>query len=55
MEMKLFELVAELKAADIPFSSRHPIVLSPDHELRRLIVMNSHEELRYQGVELVQL
>ena len=33
-----------IERANIPYSGRHPLVLSPDHELSRLIVMNSHEK-----------
>ena len=40
-----------IERADIPFSSRHPVVLSPDHELSRLIIMDCHEKLRHEGVE----
>ena len=43
-----------IERADIPFSSRHPIVLSPDNELSRLIVMDCHEKLRHEGVEHVR-
>ena len=43
-----------IKRAGIPFSSRHPIVLSPDNELSHLIVMDCHERLRHEGVEHVQ-
>ena len=43
-----------IERADIPFSSRHPIVLSPDNELSRLIVMDCHEKLRHEGVQHVR-
>ena len=40
--------------ADIPFCSRHPIMLSPDHEFTRLIIMNCHEKLKHEGVDHVR-
>lgn len=43
-----------IERADIPFSSRHPNVLSPNNELSRLIVMDCHERLRHEGVEHVR-
>ena len=43
-----------IERANIPFCSRHPIVLSPDHELTRLIVMNCHERLKHEGVDHVR-
>ena len=33
---------------------RHPIVLSPDHDFTRLIVMNCHERLKHEGVDHVR-
>ena len=38
----------------IPFCSRHPIVLSPDHDFTRLIVMNCHEGPKHEGVDHVR-
>ena len=43
-----------IERADIPFCSRHPIVLSPDHEFTRLIIMNFHERLKHEGVDHVR-
>ena len=42
-----------IERADIPFCSRHPVVLSRDHELTRLIIMNCHEKLKHEGVDQV--
>ena len=43
-----------IERADIPFCSRHPVVLAPDHELTRLIIMNCHEKLKHEGVDHVR-
>ncbi|XP_044163003.1 uncharacterized protein LOC122947631 [Acropora millepora] len=43
-----------IERADIPFCSRHPILLSPDHEFTRLIIMDCHERLKHEGVEHVR-
>ena len=43
-----------IERADIPFCSRHPIVLSPDQEFTRLIIMNCHERLKHEGVDHVR-
>ncbi|XP_068728886.1 uncharacterized protein [Montipora capricornis] len=43
-----------IERADIPFCSRHPIVLSPDHEFTRVIIMNCHERLKHEGVDHVR-
>ena len=40
--------------ADIPFCSRHPIVLSTDHEFTCVIIMNCHERLNHEGVDHVR-
>ncbi len=42
-----------IEGADIPICS-HPVVLSPDHELTRLIIMNCHEKLKHEGVDHVR-
>ena len=42
-----------IERANIPFCSRHPIVLSPDHEFTRLIIMD-HERLKHEGVDHVR-
>ena len=44
----------QIERADIPFSGRHPIVLLPDHELSRLIVVNCHQKLKHEGTEHVR-
>ncbi|KAL9977438.1 hypothetical protein ACROYT_G014841 [Oculina patagonica] len=43
-----------IERADIPFCSRHPVVLAPDHELTRLIIMSCHEKLKHAGVDQVR-
>ena len=43
-----------IERANISFSGHRPVVLSPEHELSRLIVTNCHEKLRHEGVEHVQ-
>jgi len=43
-----------IERADIPFCSRHPILLSPDLDFTRLIVMNCHEKLKHEGVDHVR-
>ena len=43
-----------IERANIPFCSHHPIVLSPDHEFTRLIIMNCHERLKHEGVDHVR-
>ena len=43
-----------IERADIPFCSRHPILLSPDHEFTSLIIMNCHERLKHEGVDHVR-
>ena len=43
-----------IERADIPFCSRHPIQLSPDHEFTRLIIMDCHERLKHEGVDHVR-
>jgi len=35
----------QIERADIPFCSRHPLVLAHYHELTHLIIMNCHEKL----------
>ena len=43
-----------IKKADVPFSARHPIVLAPDHEFTRLIVMDSHEKFWHESIDHVR-
>ena len=43
-----------IQRAEIPFCTRHPIVLSPNHEFTRLLVMNCHERLKHEGVDHVR-
>ena len=43
-----------IERADIPFCSRHPILLSPDHEFTSIIIMNCHERLKNEGVDHVR-
>ena len=42
-----------IERADIPFCSRHPIVLSPYSAITRVLVINCHERLKHEGVENV--
>lgn len=44
----------QIEGADIPFCRRHPIVLSPDHEFFRFIVMKCHERLKHERVDHVR-
>ena len=45
---------SRIERAETPFCSRHPIVLSPDHDLTHLIVMNCQERLKHEGVDHVR-
>ena len=40
----------QIERPNIPYSGRHPLVLSPEHELSRLIVINCHEKLKHEGL-----
>ena len=43
-----------IERAGIPFSIRHSIMSSPDHELSGLIIMDCDEKLRHEGAEHVR-
>ena len=43
-----------LEKADIPFTTRHPVILASDYELTRLIMMNCHNKLGHAGVDNVR-
>ena len=40
-----------IEKADIPFETKHHVVLAPDHELTRLIIMDYHRRLHHEGVD----
>ena len=52
-EQEIVRAGGRIERADIPFCSRHPILLSPDHEFTRLIIMDCHERLKHEGVDHV--
>ena len=54
-EHRIVRACGRIERADVPFCSRQPIVLSPDNEFIRLIVMNCHERLKHEGVDHVQM
>ena len=40
-----------IEKADIPFETKHSVVLAPDHKLKRLIIMDYHRRLHHEGVD----
>ena len=51
---EIVRIRGRIERAGIPFSSRHSIMSSPDHELSGLIIMDCDEKLRPEGAEHVR-
>ncbi|XP_067025671.1 uncharacterized protein [Acropora muricata] len=53
-ELGIVRAGGRIDRADIPFYNGHPILLSPDHEFTRLIIMDCHERLKHEGVDYIR-
>ena len=50
-EDKLWRCGGRLQNAELPFSTKHPILLSKEHHLTSLIVMSAHQRVQHNGVK----
>ncbi|XP_002741926.1 uncharacterized protein LOC100373242 [Saccoglossus kowalevskii] len=48
-EDKLLRLGGRLQYADLPYDTKHPILLPRDHQLTRLIVRATHDRIMHRG------
>ncbi len=43
-----------IEKADIPFETKHPLVLATDQELTRLIIIDNYRRRHHEGVDPLQ-
>ena len=51
LEEKMWRCKGRLGLSDIPYSTKHPILLMKSHYLAALIVRDAHERVRHNGVK----
>ena len=50
-EMGMWRCGGRLTNADLPYSTKHPVLLPRDHPLIALIVKDAHERVQHNGVK----
>ena len=50
-DVGIWRCAGRIQNADVPFSTKHPILLSKDHHLTTLFVLRAHERVMHSGVK----